>query len=163
MSDKKFILGVIVVTLFIMAGGVLLASKMASPQIQATADAKVTVSETVFDWGTIGMESGKAEKSFEIKNTGSETLKLFGVKTSCDCTTAQLIQGNTTSPIFGMHTESSYVLDVAPGGKADLKVIFDPAYHGPTGVGPATRQITVSTNDPDKQRLNFILTAMVTK
>lgn len=163
MDDKKFILGVVAATVVFLGGGIFLAFKMASPQIQATVGAKASVSETSFDWGTINIDGGKVEKSFEIKNTGSQTLKLFGVKTSCDCTTAQLLMGNTISPVFGMHTESSYILDVPPGETANLKVIFDPAYHGPQGVGPAIRQITVSTNDPDNQRFNFMLTAMVTK
>lgn len=79
------------------------------------------------------------------------------------CTTAQLIIGDTKSPEFGMHSKSAYVMEVPGGETAELKVVFDPAFHGPNGVGPINRQITVETNDPSSPVLNFMLTAMVRK
>lgn len=42
-------------------------------------------------------------------------LKLFNVETSCVCTTAQMAKGEQTSPVFGMHDKSQYVLEVDPG------------------------------------------------
>lgn len=164
MTERNFIIGIIVFTVLILAGGVALAAKMTTTaRVETSSSAQAKVEETVFDWGKIPITGGNVEKDFMIENTGSIALKLFGVKTSCDCTTARLSQNTVTSPIFGMHTNSNFVLDVPPGEKAILKVIFDPAYHGPDAVGPVTRQITVQTNDPSRNMLTFLLTALVTK
>lgn len=121
----------------------------------------VEVPETSFSWGEIQMDSGSVEKVFEITNQGSDPLELSNVVTSCMCTTAQLSLGEITSPLFGMHGKSDYILSVPPAATAQLKVIFDPAFHGPSGVGPITRQIKVETNDPEMRELNFTLTAVV--
>ena len=98
-----------------------------------------------------------------LKNTGTDVLKLTKVKTSCHCTKAQVIINGNTSPSFGMNTVSPWVGEVAPGGEAQLNVVFDPAYHGPNSVGPITRYISVDTNDPSNPNLEFTLTATVTK
>lgn len=163
MQNKTLIFGSIV-TLGLLIGGVFLLSeqKQETP-LKANAKTDVAVEKTTHDWGEIDLNGGDVEKTFEITNSGTEDLILTNVVTSCMCTTAQLILEDETSPYFGMHTKSSYKLLVPPGKTAQLKVVFDPAYHGPSGVGPITRQVSVETNDPDKPELNFMLTAIVRK
>lgn len=164
MTDKNFIIGIVVFTALVLAGGVVLATRMVTgARVETNSSAQAKVPEATFDWGKVGIAAGKVEKDFTIENTGSAPLKLFNVKTSCDCTTARLSQGTVTSPVFGMHTNSNFAMEVPSGQKAILKVIFDPAYHGPDAVGPVTRQITVQTNDPNRGILTFLLTAVVTK
>ena len=164
MTDLKIIFAVLASTAVIIIGGILLASKLSSsPQVESSSGAKVKVEKTSHDWGEVGIKNGKVEASFEIENTGEENLKLYNVKTSCDCTTAQLSSGNNTSPSFGMHDNSSYILEVPPKIKANLKVVFDPAYHGPDSVGPITRQINIQTNDKDQTLLSFILSGTVVR
>ena len=161
MQDKKFIFGIIFATIGLLVGAVVLASKMEEPSVQANQNASVSVNEISYDWGEIGLNDGNVEKEFEIKNDGSEKLILTNVTTSCMCTTAQLSLGDQVSPVFGMHTKSDYKLEIPSGEVATLNVIFDPAFHGPSGVGPINRQIQVATNDSENQVLNFILTAVV--
>lgn len=164
MTDKNFIIGIVIFTVAVLGGGVVLAAKMATgARVETNSSAQAKIEEATFDWGKVGIAAGNVEKDFTIENTGSVALKLFNVKTSCDCTTARISQGTVISPVFGMHTNSNFVTEVPPGQKAILKVIFDPAYHGPEGVGPVTRQITVQTNDPSRNMLTFLLTALVTK
>lgn len=164
MTEKNFIIGIVIFTIAVLGGGIILAAKIATgARVETNSSAQAKVPEATFDWGKVGIAAGNVEKDFVIENTGSAPLKLFNVKTSCDCTTARLSQGAATSPIFGMHTSSNFVMEVPPGQKAILKVIFDPAYHGPDAVGPVTRQITVQTNDPGRGILTFLLTAVVTK
>lgn len=164
MMEKKLIAGIVIFTLIVLVGGAALAARMTTTaQVETNSSAQVKMEETIFDWGKVGIAAGNVEKDFTIENTGSAPLKLFNVKTSCDCTTALISLGAATSPVFGMHTNSNFVTEVPPGQKAILKVIFDPAYHGPEGVGPVTRQITVQTNDPGRGMLTFLLTAVVTK
>lgn len=162
MSDKKIIILMAFSTIILLFGGVFFLTKnTATPEIKASQNAKAISKESSFDWGEIGLKDGNVEKTFEIKNDGTENLKLFGVTTSCMCTTAQLILDDKSSPKFGMHDKSSYVMEVPPGKTAKLKVVFDPAFHGPSGIGPINRQITVATNDPDNSEQKYMLTAVV--
>lgn len=162
MENKKFIIGIVLVTLGILGGGIFLASRADSaPATKASSNVRVVVLETSHEWGTIGLHDGKVAHEFAIASDGTEPLLLSNIATSCMCTTAQLVLGDTVSPEFGMHSRSSYVMEIPPQKSAHLRVVFDPAFHGPNGVGPITRQVTVATNAADKPELTFILTALV--
>jgi len=117
--------------------------------------------KTDHDWGTIGINDGKVRATYTIKNEGTESLKLFNIVTSCACTTAQIKVGEKTSPEFGMHTKSQYVSEVSPKKTAELIAVFDPAFHGPSGTGPITRQIMIETNDKTNPQLAFTAEAVV--
>ena len=165
MSDKKVVVGIILVTVLIIVGGIFLISgnSSTSAAITSSQNAKVTVDNRNYDWGNIPIKGGNVSKIFTIRNTGTNVLKLTKVKTSCHCTKAQVIINGNTSPFFGMNAVSPWVGEVALGNEAQLNVIFDPAYHGSNGVGPITRYISVDTNDPNNSTLEFTLTANVTK
>ncbi|MBI4136490.1 DUF1573 domain-containing protein [Candidatus Roizmanbacteria bacterium] len=162
MRERNIILGIVLVSALILFGGAIIASKD-SPKTEAVSNENVDVyvDEKSFDWGEVDINNGKVEKTFAIKNNGSDPLLLRNVVTSCMCTTATLVYNGEKSPAFGMHQKSDYALSVLPGEAAELLVVFDPAFHGPSGVGPITRQILVETNDPDTQQLEFTLTAQV--
>lgn len=165
MDDKKLVIVFVAITLLILGGGVLLFSS--SPSTKATTtvsqNAKVQTEQRDFDWGQISMKDGNVSKTFIIKNAGVDTLKLSNIKTSCHCTKAQVTINGVTSSSFGMNSVSSWVGDVPPGGEAGLQVIFDPNYHGPSGVGSVNRLVSVETNDPQNKTIEFSLTANVTR
>lgn len=163
MNEKKFIFITIAVTILIIAGAVIFLGKSESqkPQVAAVTNVSLTTDSTSFDWGTIKLKGGKVDKTFTITNTGSDTLKLYEVVTSCLCTTAQVKINGNVSPYFAMHQKSSWVGEVAPGETAELEVVFDPAFHGPQGVGDITRMITVKTNAQSQPEVSFNLTAKV--
>ncbi|MDO8512589.1 MAG: DUF1573 domain-containing protein [bacterium] len=164
MSDKKLIIGVIAVSVAIMVGGLFINAKVSTPQnVSFNNDAKLRVDKSVYDWGNISMQNGKVEAKFNIENTGTSDLKLYNANTSCHCTTAQLLLDGESSPLFGMNTKSPYVMVVPVGKKAELKVVFDPAFHGPNGVGAISRRVLVSTNDTNNSQLSFSLTAFVAR
>jgi len=79
------------------------------------------------------------------------------------CTTAQLKTPEVISKKFVMHESSSDVIEVKPGETAELIVEFDPAFHGPSGVGLVTRTITMDTNDTKNSKLTFNLAGNVVK
>lgn len=159
-----FILWIGVITLGILVGAVFFAMKSGQkPLVTDSEQVGINLSDTTHDWGIIDYDKGVVSKSFTIKNDGTEALQLFNVKTSCLCTTAQLITADATSPKFGMHEESSSVFEVKPSETAQLLVEFDPTFHGPSGVGPMTRIITVETNDVSRKELSFELTGTVVK
>lgn len=162
--SKKVLIIFSALTLLLLGGGIyVLSATSSSPKITVSQNAKVTVAEKNFDWGNIPYSGGNATKTFTIKNTGTETLQLNEVKTSCTCTKAQVSIGGKTSPYFSMHSTSGWVGEVPAGKEAQLTVIFDPAFHGPSGVGPIERLVSVETNDPANPKIEFSLKGVVVK
>lgn len=161
MNAKTMIITLAVIFAGLVGGAYLAFNTNSQVPIEASTGAKAGRSESSSDWGEIVMNDGNVEKSFSVRNDGTDVLKLFDVITSCACTTAQLMASGKQSPLFGMHTKSNYVMELQPGEEASLNVIFDPAYHGPSGVGPIMRTVTVETNDPENPTLTFTLTGVV--
>lgn len=154
-----------IVTLLLVVGVAYFGSRMGATAQEVEADSQVSasVAGNRFDWGTINIDGGIVSKAFAIENSGSNPLKLYDVKTSCMCTTAQLKTASQTSKKFGMHEKSANVFEIQPGETAELLVEFDPAFHGPSGVGPINRTVTMNTNDSSNPSLTFQLTANVVK
>src|SRR3989338_1285615 len=90
----------------------------------------LAASERAFDFGSISMAAGKVSKTFTVKNGGDGPLAINKVYTSCMCT------------------------------EATLEVVFDPAAHGPAGVGRIERVVYVEHSAGDL--LEFQISAMVT-
>lgn len=132
---------------------------------QVNADTAVSLNseQNSHDWGEIPIDGGVVQASFFIENTSAETLKLYNVLTSCMCTSAQLKTANKLSPRFGMHEKGGSVFTVDPGETAELVVEFDPAFHGPSGLGAISRTVTMQTNDANQPELSFHVTATVVK
>lgn len=165
MGEKTVIIIITLVTLLILGGVVIVMSGSGSSnaQITLTQNAKAEALERNFDWGKIDYNGPKATKTFKIKNTGMEILKLTNIKTSCTCTSAQIIIDGNKSPLFSMHSGFSWVGEVLPEKEADLVVVFDQSFHGPSGVGPVERLISVETNDSQNPKIEFNLTGNVVK
>lgn len=165
MNQKKILIAFIVLTIAILGGGsYLLSASSSTPQkVTTSQNAKASVDQKTFDWGIIPYGGGNVSKTFTIKNIGTDVLQLTNIKTSCACTYAQLIIDGKTSPKFGMHSTSSWVGEIAGGKEANLTVVFDPAFHGPTGVGPMERLTSVQTNDINNSNLEFSLKGNVVK
>ncbi|MDP3733378.1 MAG: DUF1573 domain-containing protein [Candidatus Daviesbacteria bacterium] len=165
MNNKKIVIIFITITILILGGGIFLLSSTTSAPAKVTTsqNAKILVNEKTFDWGNILYSGGNATKTFTIKNTGTDILKLTNIKTSCTCTKAQISIDGKTSPYFSMHSTSGWVGEVAPNNEAQLTVIFDPAFHGPTGVGPVERLISLETNDRENSKIEFSLKGVVVK
>lgn len=166
MKSNKLIITISILTLTILGLGVWLLTKPTPGSQLGTAIAsggKAEVPVASFDWGTIDYSGGDVTAEFTINNSGAGPLSLSEVSTSCMCTTAQIIISDPKSPFFGMHTKSSWVGQIPAGGQATLKVVFDPAFHGPSGVGPVTRQVVMKTSDPQNPKLEFNLKGTVIK
>jgi len=84
------------------------------------------VAGKVYDFGSV-LNAVPVAHVFKIHNAGTGTLVIGGVQTSCGCTAAK-------------PTKSQ----LPPGEDSDIAVTFDTRYDK----GPATRTITVYTNDP---------------
>lgn len=166
MNTKKLLLGGLaaLVGILFIAGTVYgLAQLSKTVEVVVENDAAATVDETDYDWGTIKMYDGLAKKTFTVKNTGTRMLKLYSATTTCSCTTVQIRTAAQQTANLSMHSQSNDVIDVAPGGQAEVEVVFNPAFHGPSGVGPIQRSAIVKTNDPNQPELKFNLSAVVTQ
>lgn len=164
MNEKKILLVIAFFSLIILVGGtVLLAGSGKSAQVTLTQNAKAQVDQKNFDWGNISFNGDYATKTFIIRNTGTDNLKLTNIRTSCHCTKAQVVVEGNTSPYFGMNTISSWVGEISPNKEANLVVIFDQRYHGDAGVGPINRFVSIETNDASNPNLEFSLTGTVIK
>ncbi|MEA2650027.1 MAG: hypothetical protein QOG61_2462 [Candidatus Binataceae bacterium] len=87
---------------------------------------KAEVTGKVYDFGSV-LNAVPVAHVFKIHNAGMGTLIIVGVQTSCGCTAAKPTRNQ-----------------LAPGEDSDIAVTFDTRFDK----GPATRTITVSTNDP---------------
>ena len=114
-------------------------------QGELTADRKLHV------FGDVPIAGGNVQTRFTLTNKGSTAVRLVELYTSCMCTTVTLeFADERVEGPFGMQGhELPTTLDqeLAPGEKVGLRVTFDPAAHGPEGVGPVTRQILLATSD----------------
>jgi archaellum component FlaG (FlaF/FlaG flagellin family) len=164
--EKKIIIATTIATTLILVIAVvwMSATSTNAAQVTASQNAKAyTIEATSADWGQIPMYKGNVTKVFTIKNTGTDTLKLFNIKTSCHCTKAHVTINRVDGPDFGMSGVSDWVGEVAPGNQAKLSIVFDPAFHGPDAVGPITRYVSVQTNDKANPTLTFTATGTVFK
>lgn len=160
----------IIIVLILLAGAVWIArpapnnSRIKSnSSILSSSNEALEAEETIFDFGTISMTEGNVKHLFKIKNKGSKPVIIEKIYTSCMCTTASLIINGETSGPYGMPGHGfipkiNKTLDV--GKEAIVEVVFDPAAHGPSGVGQIKRVVTIENNAG--QQLNFRITANVT-
>ena len=124
---------------------------------------RLVPNERNYDFGQIKMSAGKVSRRFALKNAGTATALLGRIYTSCMCTTATLWRGTSNLGTFGMPGHgllSPANQPIAPGEEITLEVIFDPAAHGPAGVGPAKRVVYVEEGEGEP--LELLITATVT-
>ena len=143
------------ITLLVFAGIIwMAASSEKKPKEQANisdAVSKTLVArDSSYDFGAISMAKGKVSNTFVLKNDGSNPVTINSIYTSCMCTSAILISGGNKKGPFGMagHGFLPRVKEIVPaGGQVEVEVIFDPAAHGPAGVGPIVRVVSLETSD----------------
>ena len=155
---------------FVVLGGSLVfstsssSSPAASTQTGSSKASPIEALEKAYDFGTISMAKGVVKKSFKIKNPTSDTITISKIYTSCMCTKATLYNGDRRAGPFGMpgHGAIPTITEtLAPGVEATIEAVYDPAAHGPAGVGSIARDIYVETTDGGK--LNLAFKAQVTQ
>lgn len=111
-----------------------------------------------YDFGTISMAAGKVKHEFKIKNTGNEEVVINKMYTSCMCTTATLMMKDGQYGPYGMPGHGSIPnigKVINPNEEATIEVVFDPAAHGPAGVGRIQRAITIENSAGQPMELMF--------
>ena len=119
---------------------------------------KVSTPSKFSDLGNMKVEDEK-QAEFSIENTGNKPLILSNISSSCGCTVGKITIDGTASPEFGMHSEGTWQGIVEPGKLATLTVIYRPYIMPVSGV--LTRDVYMSTNDPENEKLTFTVKANV--
>lgn len=111
---------------------------------------QLQTTENNYDFGSISMANGKVKRVFSFKNDTSAVIVAKKLYTSCMCTQATLLKSGEIFGPFGMPAHGAIPeinKEIEPGQDAQIEVVFDPAAHGPAGVGPIERQATLETSD----------------
>lgn len=102
----------------------------------------ISVETTEFDFGDVKIGE-IVNRDLIVSNTGSGTLIIEGITTSCGCTTAEIDD-----------------LQIQPGASTTLHITFDGGAHGDV-TALYTRQVFIATNDPEQAELRVEFTANV--
>jgi len=170
MKEKNKTWVVAIVGAALLAGGLLWVSggsgnKTVPAEKISTVASAVSVLENDWDFGGISMKDGVVTHNFEIKNEGTEPIVIKKVFTSCGCTTAFVIDasgkkhGKFGMPGHGLPSKTNIV--IGPGGTATVEAVYDPAAHGPAGVGLARRSIYLETNSAVSPKVEVRFSALV--
>lgn len=160
-THKNLIVGAVLVILLL--GGLIVAAKpgpvaKTPPRVEVQSQSDLSAQELSFDFGTVSMAAGNVTHRYRIKNANAAPIVVRKISTSCMCTTAQLVKGGRKLAIYGMPGHG-YVpnLDepIAPNEEAIVEVVFDPAAHGPAGIGRVERLVTIYTGAAQPLELSF--------
>ncbi|TSC93812.1 MAG: Uncharacterized protein CEN91_108 [Candidatus Berkelbacteria bacterium Licking1014_85] len=160
---KSFVIITILSSIAILAFAVMLSFQNTAPSYSENDSNRpnAEILENKYDFGKITVKDVK-EKDFLIKNIGKSDLIINKVVTSCDCAYAYIIDAQgEKSPRFSMGSPSKWQINISPNESVTLKTIYEPAIMPVSGL--VNRTITVSTNDPLQPKLDFQLTAEVSK
>jgi hypothetical protein len=147
-KNKNIIIGILATVLIF--GGLVWLAGPSSPISQGevlsseVGVGKISVSEDSFDFGKISMAAGKVSRSFAIKNESEGSLTISKMYTSCMCTTATLISSGKRIGPLGMPGHGFIPpvnKEIGPGEEVSVEVVFDPAAHGPAGIGRVERLV----------------------
>lgn len=118
----------------------------------------VVFSTEVKDVGKMNV-SDERSADFAVKNTGTKSLSLFNISSSCGCTAGTVTIKDDKSPEGSMHTKGSWVGSLSPGDTATVTIIYRPSIMPVKG--DVSRSVYVETNDPDNKQLTFSIKAFV--
>lgn len=161
--NKNIIIG-IVVGAIVFAGIVWIArpdsdkDKKDTVIVPSSSAGVLTAGEQSFDFGTISMAAGKVTHRFAVKNTGADPVTISKMYTSCMCTVSVLQKGEKKFGPYGMPGHGfipKMNATVDPGEEVSVDVTFDPAAHGPAGVGVISRAVILENNAGEDMELQI--------
>ena len=114
--------------------------------------------ESSKDIGTLKVSEEKTA-IFKIKNEGEKPLQIFRGSTNCGCTFGQVKTKNQESPLFGMHSNQNFIIELASQEEAVVEVTYRP-YLMPV-YGKVIRAVRLKTNDPGNPEVEFVIEAEV--
>lgn len=144
-NETKFIIGAFVFSLLVIVGLAFFISFKEKKVAQIPTNAVLGMESTPanYDLGNVPINGGVVTKEYEVKNTSGKSVQLLKIVTSCMCTQASVKIGDKETKFFSMEMsgDANPLLDLKlkDGESAKVTVKFDPAAHGPAGVGAFDR------------------------
>jgi len=137
-----------------------------SAENQPATSGVIGATEDFFDFGTISMSAGKVMRKFTLKNSSDAPVRVTKLFTSCMCTQASIATQNDRRGPFGMQGHGGSIpkinLEIKPGETAEVEAVFDPAAHGPAGIGKVRRVVYVETDSSEAPEIQLSFEANVT-
>lgn len=162
-TDTKIIVGAVVASVFIIVGASVVLSRDNTPKRNELGAASMSIDKKSEDFGDM---KGDEERTatFTITNTSNSVLRIWGVATSCNCTFATVTIGGKKSGEFNMpaHMVSAlknWIGEVPAYETATLSATYKPKVM--PVVGPVSRQVRFSTNDPKNAEVEVSVKANV--
>lgn len=160
-NDSRIVIFSVIAAALVL-GGLIIAftgnDNLASSESQ-NGTPRLEINEEKFDLGNIPMSQGTVTRTVTVSNTGNGPLEIFGMKTSCMCTSATLTIDGNRSPEFSLHNNPAFWSEkLAAGQKADLEITFDPNAHGPDATGPITRTVHIKSTDGGSNNAEKVVT-----
>ncbi|MEK7569557.1 MAG: DUF1573 domain-containing protein [Patescibacteria group bacterium] len=124
-----------------------------------TSSSVLLAEETSYDFEEVSMAKGNVSHSFKVKNVSTSPVTIEKMYTSCMCTTAKLTMGGKVWGPYGMpgHMAIPKIGEaLGAGEEAVIETVFDPAAHGPAGVGRIERQVTIENSAGEPVELKFV-------
>lgn len=156
-GETKFLVGTLLVTIVIITAAVFWISKISggtsgtNPNVDRFVNnvqaQGITINRESIDIGKVAYGGGIVSNSYEIKNTTDKMVKLRKIVTSCMCTKARVKFGDKNTKFYAMEMNGDknpiIDYDFPAGATAQVEFNFDPAAHGPAGIGLIDRVITL--------------------
>ena len=119
----------------------------------------LSVSEKLYDFGTISMKNGDVVKEFVVTNPTDKDIVVNSLVTSCMCTKAFVVgpNGAIKGPFGmpGMGYAPAINEAIKAGEDRVIRVVYDPNAHGPAGVGRINRYVTLADKSGGKLQLEI--------
>ncbi len=153
--NKKIKSSIIIAAVVLGSLGLILLIKPApdtGENLRADINSALVSGEQSFDFGTISMAAGDVGHDFMIRNEGNKAIEIEKMYTSCMCTTAYFVKDGSEAGPFGMPGHGFMPplrKTIEAGEEFAVSVVFDPAAHGPAGVGKVQREIYLKNKSGD--------------
>ncbi len=153
-NDYKVLAGILVFTFLLIVGGVALfgGEEEETKQVLMSQVMGVEANPESYDLGDVPLKGGIVTKEYEVINATEQPIKLKKIATSCMCTQAKVSVGGKETRFYGMEhamdKNPPVNLEIGQDEVAKVTVDFDPAAHGPQGVGPFDRSVWLTFSDP---------------
>ncbi|MCR4328269.1 MAG: DUF1573 domain-containing protein [Patescibacteria group bacterium] len=151
-----------IVSVMVIVGGIVVVGSWRSqdtvPVQVSQVPSLLVPDESLYAFGPISMGAGKVSHAFTVRNTGDEAVRVTQLYTSCMCTTAQIRASGGDAGPFGMRGHGFLPrinIPIEPGEEAVVEAVFDPAAHGPAGLGSVNRGVYVATDSGKPLELTF--------
>jgi hypothetical protein len=151
-SDFKILIGALVFTFLLIVGLAAIFGNKEETIVEGVQVEGLAADPDYYDLSKVPINGGIVTKEYEIENTTGKSITLKKIATSCMCTQAKVSVNGKETRFFGMEhpmdKNPPVNMELGVGKTAKVVVNFDPAAHGPEGVGPFERSVWLTFSDP---------------